>query len=83
MAPSAMIRNRPVQQLVRTVGSKTFPFKTASGPTAPMTRTSKRVPASFQAFSDAHFALLKAIPGLAAYTAWAIRLLVILDIGKR
>ena len=35
-----------------------------------------------QAFSDAHFALLKAIPRLAAYTSLGDNVLVVLDNGK-
>ena len=71
-----------VRQLVRTVGSKTFTLQNGVWTDSAYDPAKQTTVTTVQAFSDAHFALLKAIPGLAAYTSLGDNVLVVLDNGK-
>jgi Ca-activated chloride channel family protein len=67
---------------VRTVGAKTFTLQGGVWTDSAYDAAKQKDLTVVQAFSDAHFALLKAIPRLAAYTSLGDNVLVVLDNGK-
>ncbi len=67
---------------VRTVGTKTFIRQGGVWTDSAYDAAKQKDLTVVQAFSDAQFALLKAIPGLAAYTSLGDNVLVVLDSGK-
>ena len=67
---------------VRTVGTKTFLLQNGVWTDSAYDPAQHKDLTVVQAFSDAHFALLKAIPSLAAYTSLGDNVLVVLDNGK-
>ncbi len=67
---------------LRTVGAKTFILQNGVWTDSAYDPAKYKDATVVQAFSDAHFALLKAIPSLAAYTSLGDNVLVVLDNGK-
>ena len=70
------------KQLVRTAGSKTFTLQNGVWTDSAYDPAKQTTITVVQAFSDAHFALLKAVPALAAYTSLGDNVLIVLDNGK-
>lgn len=73
---------RAVGSRVRTVGPKTFLLQNGVWTDSAYDPAHHKDVTVVQAFSDAHFALLKALPSLAAYTSLGDNVLVVLDNGK-
>jgi len=73
---------RAVGDRVRTVGAKTFTLQGGVWTDSAYDPAKQKDVVVVQAFSDAHFALLKAVPRLAAYTSLGDNVLVVLDNGK-
>jgi len=73
---------KAVGSRVRTVGAKTFTLQGGVWTDSAYDAAKQKDLTVVQAFSDAHFALLKAIPSLAAYTSLGDNVLVVLDNGK-
>ncbi len=73
---------KAVGDRVHTVGTKTFTLQGGVWTDSAYDAAKQKDLTVVQAFSDAHFALLKAIPSLAAYTSLGDNVLVVLDNGK-
>ena len=73
---------KAVGSRVRTVGAKTFTLQDGVWTDSAYDAAKQKDLTVVQAFSDAHFALLKAIPRLAAYTSLGDNVLVVLNNGK-
>ena len=71
-----------VGKLVRMVGEKTFILTDGVWTDSAYDPAKQTTVTVVLAFSDAHFALLKAVPGLAAYTSLGDSVLVVLENGK-
>lgn len=67
---------------IRTVGTKTFILRNGVWTDTAYDPAQHKPVQIVAAFSDAHFALLKTTPGLAAYTSLGGNVLVVLDNGK-
>jgi len=73
---------KAVGDRVRTVGTKTFTLQGGVWTDSAYDAAKQKDLTVVQAFSDAHFALLKVLPRLAAYTSLGDNVLVVLDNGK-
>ena len=73
---------KSVQDRVRTVGAKTFLLQNGVWTDSAYDPAKQKNVTVVTAFSDAHFALLKTVPGLAAYTSLGASVLVVLDDGR-
>jgi Ca-activated chloride channel family protein len=73
---------KAVGDRVRTVGAKTFTLQGGVWTDSAYDAAKQKDLTVVQAFSDAHFALLKVLPRLAAYTSLGDNVLVVLDDGK-
>jgi len=73
---------KAVGDRVRTVGAKTFTLQGGVWTDSAYDPAKQKELTVVQAFSDAHFALLKVLPRLAAYTSLGDNVLVVLDNGK-
>ena len=67
---------------VRTVGTKTFTLQSSVWTDSAYDPAKQKDVLTVTAFSDAHFALLKKYPRLAAYTSLGNNVLVVLDDGR-
>ena len=73
---------RAVGDRVRTVGAKTFTLKGGVWTDSAYDAAKQKDVLTVKAFSDAHFALLKKFPSLAAYTSLGNNVLVVLEDGR-
>jgi len=73
---------RAVGDRVRTVGAKTFTLKAGVWTDSAYDALKQKDVLTVKAFSDAHFALLKKYPSLAAYTSLGNNVLVVLEDGR-
>jgi len=75
-------QTQAVGDRVRTVGAKTFTLKSGVWTDSACDALKQKDVLTVKAFSDAHFALLKKYPSLAAYTSLGNNVLVVLEDGR-
>ena len=73
---------KAVGDRIRTVGAKTFTLQKGVWTDSAYDPAKQKDVLTVTAFSDAHFALLKKYPRLAAYTSLGDNVLVVLDDGR-
>jgi len=73
---------KAVGDRVRTVGAKTFSLKAGVWTDSAYDPLKQKDVLTVKAFSDAHFALLKKYPSLAAYTSLGNNVLVVMEDGR-
>ena len=75
-------QTQAVGDRVRTVGAKTFTLKSGVWTDSACDALKQKDVLTVKAFSDAHFALLKKYPSLAAYTSLGNNVLVVMEDGR-
>lgn len=73
---------KAAQQRMRVIGAKTFYLRGDLWTDSAFDPAKHKDITSVQAFSDAHFALLKALPDLAAYSSLGDSVLIVLENGR-